>query len=66
MKHKEAKNDEGQDAGVTDPSLNLQSASCVQSVALRTHLTANNAVAPEHHEETPGTFPNALEIKSFI
>jgi hypothetical protein len=49
-----------QDSGVTDPSLNLQSASCVQSVALRTHLTANNAVAPEHHEETPGTFPNAL------
>ena len=57
---------EGQDSGVTAPSLNLQSASCVQSVALRTHLTANDAFAPEHQEKMPGTFPNALEIKICI
>ena len=49
-----------QDSGVTAPSFDLQTTSCVQYAVIRTHLTANNAVAPEHHEETPGTFPNAL------
>ena len=55
-----------QDSGITAASIGLQSTSCVQSVALRTHLTANKAFAPEHQEERPGTFPNALEIKNCI
>lgn len=55
-----------QDSGVTAPSFGLQTTSCVQYAVIRTHLTANNAFAPWHQEERPGTFPNALEIKSCI
>ena len=49
-----------QDSGVTAPSFDLQTTSCVQYAVIRTHLTANNAFAPWHQEERPGTFPNAL------
>jgi hypothetical protein len=55
-----------QDSGVTAPSFDLQTTSCVQYAVIRTHLTATNAFAPWHQEERPGTFPNALEIKSCI
>ena len=52
-----------QDSGITAASIGLQSTSCVQSVVLRTHLTANKAFAPEHQEERPGHFSKCFRNK---